>query len=180
VHEIVKLANRPNIGLCLDTFQTFGSEYADPRTESGLIETQGITSHQLEHNFKASLQKLTKEVDPAKIYALQISDAYIPPAPLQGDEDRKEGGLRARGKWSHDFRPYPFNGGAFSSQVVEMVKAVLRTGVEKGLGLVWRFLMAGRGGRERVLIWRVFVWARWRIIKGCWVSVLVIVRFCSI
>ena len=40
VYEIVKLANRPNIGLCLDTFQTFGSEYADPRTHSGLIEDQ--------------------------------------------------------------------------------------------------------------------------------------------
>jgi hypothetical protein len=132
VHEIVKLANRPNIGLCLDTFQTFGSEYADPRTDSGLIETQGITSHQLEHNFKASLQKLTKEVDPAAIYVMQISDAYIPPAPLQDDEDGEEGGLRARGKWSHYLRPYPFNGGAFSSQVVEMVKAVLGTGCREG------------------------------------------------
>jgi hypothetical protein len=128
VYEIIKLADRPNIGLCLDTFQTIGSEYTDPSTESGLIEHPDISVQKLEEKFKDSLAKLTKEVDPAKIYVLQISDAYIPPAPLQDDEDGEESGLRARGKWSHDFRPYPFNGGAFSSQCVEMVKAVLRTG----------------------------------------------------
>jgi hypothetical protein len=143
VHEIIKLANRPNIGLCLDTFQTFGSEYADPGTESGLIEP--TPRHQLEHNFKASLQKLSKEVDPAKIYVLQISDAYIPPAPLQDDEDGKEGELRARGKWSHDFRPYLFNGGAFSAQCVEMVKAVLGTGCREG---TWFSLEVFDGGER--------------------------------
>jgi hypothetical protein len=78
------------------------------------------------------LERLRKEVDPEKIYLLQISDAYIPPTPLQADEDGEEGGLRAKGKWSHDFRPYPFNGGAFSAQCVEMVKAALRTGCREG------------------------------------------------
>jgi hypothetical protein len=132
VHEIIKLANRRNIGLCLDTFQTFGSEYADPRTESGLIEHAGISLQKFEKNFKDSLTRLTKEVDKDNIYLLQISDAYIPPSPLKDDEDGKEGGMRARGKWSHDFRPYPFNGGAFSAQCVEMVKAVLATGCREG------------------------------------------------
>jgi sugar phosphate isomerase/epimerase len=132
VYEIIKLANRPNIGLCFDTFQTFGSEYADPRTDSGLIEHPDISLQKLEESFKDSLTRLTKEVDKDKIYLLQISDAYIPPAPLQDDEAGKEGGLRARGKWSHDFRPYPFNGGAFSAQCVEMVKAVLATGCREG------------------------------------------------
>jgi len=131
-HEIIKLANRPNIGLCLDTFQTIGSEYADPRTELGLIEHSDISLQKLEENFRDSLMRLSKEVDPAKIYVLQISDAYIPPAPLQDDEDGEESGLRARGKWSHDFRPYPFHGGAFSAQCVEMVKAVLGTGCREG------------------------------------------------
>jgi hypothetical protein len=132
VTEIIKLANRPNIGLCLDTFQTFRSEYADLRTESGLIEHPDISLQKLEENFRDSLMRLSKEVDLAKIYVLQISDAYIPPAQLQDDEDGKEGGLRARGKWSHDFRPYPFNGGAFSSQCVEIVKAVLGTECREG------------------------------------------------
>jgi hypothetical protein len=92
------------------------------------------------------LEKLSKEVDLEKIFVLQISDAYIPPAPLKDDEEGKEGGLRARGKWSHDFRPYPFNGGAFSSQAVEMVKAVLGMGCKEG---TW-FSVEVLDGGERV------------------------------
>ncbi|RAL63035.1 hypothetical protein DID88_004120 [Monilinia fructigena] len=47
VWQIVQLVNRPNIGLCLDTFQTAGGEYGDPSTSSGLIShlgTQGQAS----------------------------------------------------------------------------------------------------------------------------------------
>lgn len=37
-----------------------------------------------------------------------------------------ESGLRPRGRWSHDFRPVPFDGGYLP--VVDVAKAVLRTG----------------------------------------------------
>lgn len=37
VWSIVKAVDRPNIGLCLDTFQSVGSEYADPCSTSGPI-----------------------------------------------------------------------------------------------------------------------------------------------
>ena len=37
-----------------------------------------------------------------------------------------KGRLRARGRWSHDYRPYPFNGGYVP--VTQVAKAVLRTG----------------------------------------------------
>ena len=37
-----------------------------------------------------------------------------------------ESGMRPRGRWSHDWRPLPFQGGYLP--VVEVVKAVLRTG----------------------------------------------------
>jgi hypothetical protein len=56
---------------------------------------------------------------------LQISDAYKPKVPL---EEKDIGGLRSRGRWSHDFRPYPFNGGNYTKQCVEMARAVLKTG----------------------------------------------------
>jgi len=123
-HQIVTLADRPNIGLCLDTFQTVGSEYADPTIKSGLIEDTGI-QQQLENNFRSSLARLTSTVPEEKIYLLQISDAYKPPTPLEKGEI---GGLRARGRWSHDFRPYLWNGGYLSSQCVEVARAVLGTG----------------------------------------------------
>lgn len=41
VWSIVQKANRPNIGLCLDTFQTAAGEYGDPTTPSGLISHLG-------------------------------------------------------------------------------------------------------------------------------------------
>ncbi len=124
VWEIVKLADRPNIGLCLDTFQTAGGEYGDPTTSSGLIEHLGI-QQKLEMNFKSSLLKLTQTVPKEKIYLLQISDAYKPPQPL---ENKELNGLRPRGRWSHDFRPYLWNGGYLTPQCVEFAKAVLGTG----------------------------------------------------
>lgn len=41
---------------------------------------------------------------------------------MKSDDEK---GLRPRGRWSHDFRPVPFNGGYLP--VVDVAKAVLRT-----------------------------------------------------
>jgi hypothetical protein len=120
----VQLVDRPNIGLCLDTFQTAGGEYGDPTTALGLIE-HGGGQQNLEMNFKSSLLELTKTIPKEKIYLLQISDAYKPPTP---PEDKEVRGLRPRARWSHDFRPYLWNGGYLTQQCVEFVKAVLGTG----------------------------------------------------
>lgn len=58
-----------------------------------------------------------------KIYLLQISDAYKLKSPItEADEE----GLRPRGRWSHDFRPVPFQGGYLP--VVDVARAVLKTG----------------------------------------------------
>ncbi|MCJ1386438.1 hypothetical protein MMC17_009564 [Xylographa soralifera] len=124
VYDIVRLANRPNIGLCLDTFQTAGSEWADPTTSSGLLETPGVSTSQLEHNFRSSLEEMSKTIPPEMIYFLQISDAYKMDPPM--DKGTDEQGLRARGRWSHDWRPLPFQGGYLP--VVEVARAVLKTG----------------------------------------------------
>jgi hypothetical protein len=120
--------DRPNVGLCLDTFQTAGSEWADPTTSSGLIEYIGgkkVDREELGKRFKASMDELGRTVPPSKIYLLQISDAYKPTKPLEDKVD-PESGLRPRGQWSHDFRPVPFNGGYLP--VVEVARAVLETG----------------------------------------------------
>lgn len=123
VWEIVQLVDMPNIGLCLDTFQTAGGEWADPTTASGIIESAGF-QQALEMKFQGSLQELASTVPKEKIFLLQISDAYKPPTPLSPEADKD--GLRPRGRWSHDFRPYPFNGGYLP--VVDVAKAVLQTG----------------------------------------------------
>ena len=120
--EIVKAVDRPNVGLCLDTFQTAGSEWADPTTESGLIETEASVDA-LKKKFEKSLQELSNTIPPEKIYLLQVSDGYKPRTPLSKVPD--ESGLRPRGRWSHDFRPIPFEG---FLPVASVAKAVLVTG----------------------------------------------------
>ena len=122
VWEIVKLANRPNIGLCLDTFQTAGGEWGDPTTSSGKIE--GMSSEELEKRYADSMTDLAQTIPKEKIYLLQLSDAYKPPSPFSPKPD--DSGLRPRGRWSHDFRPMPFDGGYLP--IVAMTKAVLDTG----------------------------------------------------
>lgn len=124
VYNIVCTANRRNIGLCLDTFQTAGSEWADPTTSSGKRETPGISTSQLEENWTRSLEELSHTIPPEMIYFLQISDAYKMDPPM--DEGVGEEGLRPRGRWSHDWRPLPFRGGYLP--VVEVTRAVLGTG----------------------------------------------------
>ena len=115
------------MGLCLDTFQTAGGEWADPTTKSGLIESEEGSSskEELEKKFYASLKDLSTTIPAEKIYILQISDAYKPPLPLDPSPDEKTG-LRPRGRWSMSLRPPPFDGGYLP--VTDVAKAVLQTG----------------------------------------------------
>jgi sugar phosphate isomerase/epimerase len=131
--QIVQAVDRPNVGLCLDTFQTAGAEWGDPTTESGRIET-GLSATELDRRFAASLDNLTQSVPHEKIYLLQISDAYKPMPPL---ENSVINGLRPRARWSHDLRPIPYayvptrdtgQGGSGYLPIEEVVRAVLRTG----------------------------------------------------
>ncbi|KAH7037155.1 3-dehydroshikimate dehydratase [Microdochium trichocladiopsis] len=122
VWDIVQRADRSNIGLCLDTFQSAGGEWADPRTKSGLIE--GVSDDERDKRWKASLEELSRTVPADKIYLLQISDAYKMDPPLEDKEDKD--GLRPRGQWSHDYRPLPYDGGYLP--VEDFLKAVLGTG----------------------------------------------------
>ncbi|KAL9127640.1 MAG: hypothetical protein Q9217_003531 [Psora testacea] len=119
--DIVKEIDRPNVGLCLDTFQTAGGEWADPTTESGLIEDRG-SREEMEKVFQRSLHDLSVTIPADKIYILQISDAYK--TRVQSTPD--DSGLRPRGQWSSCLRPMPFDGGYLP--VVEVAKAVLKTG----------------------------------------------------
>ncbi|KAK3985100.1 xylose isomerase-like protein [Cladorrhinum sp. PSN332] len=132
VWEIVRRADKPNIGLCLDTFQTAGGEWGDPTTESGRIEMLSgdeqrgvvVTPENLGARYKGSLEDLARTVPSDKIYFLQISDGYkINSPPLS---DKEEGGLRPRGRWSHDSRPLPYDGGYLP--ISQVVTAVLSTG----------------------------------------------------
>lgn len=123
VWDIVKRVDRDNVGLCLDTFQTAGGEWADPSTKSGKLEVKGGDDDDaLEKQFESSLTKLSKEIPADKIYLLQISDAYKLDEPITSND---KDGLRPRGRWSHDYRPLPGKG---YLPVAQVARAVLKTG----------------------------------------------------
>ncbi|KAK4207054.1 xylose isomerase-like protein [Rhypophila decipiens] len=123
VWEIVRLVDRENVGLCLDTFQTAGGEWGDPTTQSGLMTFDG-GKEDLDRRYKQSLEELIRTVPAEKIFFLQISDAYKMDGALKDEEN--EDGLRPRGQWSHDWRPLPYDGGYLP--IEEFAGAVLKTG----------------------------------------------------
>ncbi|KAM3471912.1 hypothetical protein MY5147_005572 [Beauveria neobassiana] len=118
VWEIVEKANHPNLGLCLDTFQAAGAEYADPTTHSGYVESVDKEDTALETSWHRSLHELATTVPADKIFVLQISDAYKVTPPLGRDKGKAE--------WSRRHRPLPCNGGYLPVQ--EVLNAVLATG----------------------------------------------------
>ncbi|KID96492.1 3-dehydroshikimate dehydratase, partial [Metarhizium majus ARSEF 297] len=118
VWEISQRAGRPNIGLCLDTFQSAGGEYGDPTTASGRIED--LNPAELAGRWKHSLTELRLSVPSDKIYLLQISDAYKMEPPLCVTS------ARPRSEWSHSFRPLPYSGGYLP--VEDFLGSVLGTG----------------------------------------------------
>jgi len=121
VWGIVRDVDRDNMTVNLDTFQTAGSEWADPTRPSGLVDA--TSDAEREKRFQASLDELSETVPAEKIGFLQLSDAYKVDPPL---EDKTVDGLRPRGRWSHDFRPLPYGGGYLP--VEQVTKAVLKTG----------------------------------------------------
>lgn len=115
-HRILQLASRPNLGLCLDTFQTAGREWADPASPNGKVPNA-------EDVYRQSLEKLAKTVNKEDIYLLQISDGLKMSPPMEAGE---VDGMKPRGRWSHQYRPLPYKNGYLP--VEEMVKAVAETG----------------------------------------------------
>ncbi|KPM37679.1 hypothetical protein AK830_g8895 [Neonectria ditissima] len=119
--EIVKTADRPNLGLCLNTFQIAAVEFGDPTTETGLIENIGRA--ELESCWRASLKELAYTVSPEKIYLLQISDAYKVDPPMS--EFKDSNGEGPMSKWSNGYRALPLGGGYLP--VNDVLRAVLNT-----------------------------------------------------
>jgi sugar phosphate isomerase/epimerase len=123
VYELVMIAGRSNIGLCLDTFQTAGGEWGDPTTQSG--HREDVSENELNEMFGKSLHCLRSTIPPEKIFLLQVSNAYKPPKPLDPNPD--ESGLRSRGRWSAAYRPMPGKDGGYLP-ILEVAKAVKGTG----------------------------------------------------
>ncbi|CCM00629.1 uncharacterized protein FIBRA_02666 [Fibroporia radiculosa] len=136
--DICKRVNRPNFGLCLDTFQICARTYADPTSPNGLLHHSPGGSAL--HTLGISLSALAKTIPPEKIFYLQISDGsrrHDVDALIKSAAEQNIDPLYA---WSNAWRPLPYQDeiegregneeGAYGGYlpVVAVCEAVLKTG----------------------------------------------------
>lgn len=121
--EVVKLANRPNLGLCLDSFNTAAREWADPYHSSGIQQPSDSTTSL----FNISLMKLS-QLPSSKIFYFQVADGRRMIPPLVPSTDPTIPPLRP---WSRSSRLFPLevSRGAYLP-VIEFAKAVISTGYD--------------------------------------------------
>ncbi|RHZ44497.1 sugar phosphate isomerase/epimerase family protein [Aspergillus thermomutatus] len=127
--DVVARVDRPNLGLCLDTFNLAGRVYADPAAPSG-------TTPHAEADLHASLQRLRARVDVAKVFYLQLVDGERLAAPLDAHHPFHVPGQPARMSWSRNARLFPFEperGGYLP--VLEVARAFFDLGFEGWVSL---------------------------------------------
>ena len=118
--QVVELANRPNLGLCLDSFNTAAREWADPYSSSGVRHAS------IDNTLRRSLDELVTNVPASKIFYFQLADGQRMVTPLTPPEDPTIPPLRP---WSRSYRLFPLETtrGAYLP-VKEFAVAVRRTG----------------------------------------------------
>ncbi|KAJ5496903.1 hypothetical protein N7463_008890 [Penicillium fimorum] len=101
VWDVVKRVDRPNFGICLDTFNIAGRVWADPASPTG--KTSNADS-----DLKESLERMVAEVDVAKVFYLQVVDAERMESPLVPGHPFRVEGQPARMSWSRNARAYMY------------------------------------------------------------------------
>ncbi|CAG9948531.1 unnamed protein product [Clonostachys rosea f. rosea IK726] len=74
--EVIKRVNKPNFGLCLDTFHIVARDLGDPSIVPGCKRPNG------DENLARSMDQLAKEVDVSKIFYVQLGDAELLDSPI--------------------------------------------------------------------------------------------------
>ena len=119
--DIVKRADRPNLGIVLDTFNLVGRVWADPASEN---DDRRVPNADVE--LRKSLEELVAEVDLAKVYYLQIADGERIKSPLVSGHEFHVDGQLPRMSWSRNARLFMYEEerGAYLP-VEEMVRVVV-------------------------------------------------------
>ncbi|KAL3470597.1 xylose isomerase-like protein [Aspergillus californicus] len=132
--EVVSAVNRPNFGLCLDSFNMGGRIYADPEAVDGKTadaETAMASSIARLRSWAAS-----GKLDIKKIFYIQLVDGERLSAPLDASHPFYVAGQPARMNWSRNARLFPCEeerGGYLP--VLEMARAFFEIGFEGWVSL---------------------------------------------
>ncbi|KAJ3536232.1 hypothetical protein NM208_g6815 [Fusarium decemcellulare] len=97
--EVAKRVNRPNFGLCLDTFNIAGRVWGDPASPTGKTPNADA-------DLGESLERLVREVPLDKIFYIQVVDAEKMETPLVKGHPFHVDGNPARMNWSRNARCY--------------------------------------------------------------------------
>jgi 4-hydroxyphenylpyruvate dioxygenase len=123
---VVQAVDRDNFGMCLDTFNIAGREWADPASPTGKVENA-------DESFRESMRRMVKAIDVKKVFYVQAVDAERLGAPLSESHPFHVKGQKPRMSWSRNSRLFMCEeerGGYLP--VFEVLKAICDE--ETGLG----------------------------------------------
>ncbi|KAL2146460.1 hypothetical protein VTI28DRAFT_3929 [Corynascus sepedonium] len=95
--EVVQRVDRPNFGICLDTFNIAGRIYADPAVPSGLTPNA-------EDAVRKSISRMIAHIDIKKVFYVQVVDAERLSEPLVPGHPFYNVDQPARMSWSRNCR----------------------------------------------------------------------------
>lgn len=127
--DVVQRVDRPNFGICLDTFNIAGRIYANPASPTGLTPNA-------EYEIEQSIARLRSEVDVNKIFYVQVVDAERLSSPLDASHSFHVDGQPTRMNWSRNARLFAFEedrGGYLP--VLEVARAIFDLGFEGWVSL---------------------------------------------
>ncbi|GJC87170.1 3-dehydroshikimate dehydratase [Colletotrichum liriopes] len=120
--EVVCKVDRPNFGLCLDTFNIAGRVWGDPASPSGKTPNGDA-------QLKESLERLVRDVDLAKVFYIQVVDAERMESPLIEGHAFHVSGNPARMSWSRNARTFIYEADRGAYLPVEDVARALIEGL---------------------------------------------------
>jgi len=95
--DIVQAVDRPNFGVCLDTFNIAGLVYADPASPSGRMPN-------CDEAIRTSIAQLVASIDVEKVFYVQVVDAERLSSPLVPGHEFYNPDQCARMSWSRNCR----------------------------------------------------------------------------
>ncbi|KAI5365330.1 Putative xylose isomerase-like, TIM barrel domain, xylose isomerase-like superfamily [Septoria linicola] len=100
-YQHVQEANRPNLGICIDTFSLAGKIYGDPTSPDGKTKDG-------EEALASSLANLKSNLDITKVFYIQLVDAEKLESPLDSSHPWYKADQPARMTWSRNARLFAY------------------------------------------------------------------------
>ncbi len=125
---VVKAVDRDNFGLCLDTFNIAGREYADPCSLDGKNPDADVL-------FRESMRRMVQEIDVKKVFYVQAVDAERLREPMCDEHAFHAEGQPPRMSWSRNCRLFMCEeerGGYLP--VLDVLRAICDERSEGGIG----------------------------------------------